>query len=188
MHLASSRDTVRFRPGTNIIPNKSAPASAAITPASGVLIPQILTKTSDVDVTGVGNPNNSAIKDFVSFARINDSPTSTAPTPSPIYFCTSFLVEIPLNAHNIVPLGTSETNFDVVSKSTEKECKFRLFTPMTFAPRATATCSSSAEATSTSGSIPNDKLYEYNFSSCEVVNIATIRRIVSAPANLASRI
>ncbi|KAH3659299.1 hypothetical protein OGATHE_006183 [Ogataea polymorpha] len=112
-------------------------------------------------------------------------------SPSSLKLDTSCGDEIPLRAKRRVfgPLfGSSSFNFTVVERSTLKSCRFLLFTPMTLAPTATATCISSTLLTSTKGSIP--RLLEYAISSLSSSSssILTISRTVSAPASRASRI
>mmetsp|Transcript_19630 Transcript_19630/g.26620 ORF Transcript_19630/g.26620 Transcript_19630/m.26620 type:complete len:222 (+) Transcript_19630:1336-2001(+) len=75
----------------------------------------------------------------------------------------------------------------VVSVSSWKVWRFRLFTPITSAPQSSAISSSSSVCTSTSGSIPRARDAVMSSDSCVSSRIATMSRIVSAPFALASR-
>ena len=76
----------------------------------------------------------------------------------------------------------------VVLMSTSKLCKLRLFMPITCGSSCRARCISSAQLTSTSGSMPKCLLYAYKRCSVMSSSIATMSKMVSAPARRASAI
>ena len=90
-------------------------------------------KTAELDLCH-NTPRSSASLAFLSGARINVSPISTASAPISRSFATSSALLTPLSETNNTSRGISSLSLQLLSVSTEKSFRLRLLTPMIRAP------------------------------------------------------
>mmetsp|Transcript_25183 Transcript_25183/g.79024 ORF Transcript_25183/g.79024 Transcript_25183/m.79024 type:complete len:411 (+) Transcript_25183:301-1533(+) len=174
-------------------PMRLAPAAQAAAASSGDVTPQTLTR-GVVEVLSA-SPSRFWMAAAGSAARMSASPTRMPAMPASPKFRSSGPM-MPESASSSrsgssPPKGmpSSRNLLDtrgVVSMSSLKVCRLRLFTPTTRAPARAAISASTLLATSTSGSMPSSRHFSMRPRSSERPSTATMSSTVSAPKARAS--
>mmetsp|Transcript_31554 Transcript_31554/g.53256 ORF Transcript_31554/g.53256 Transcript_31554/m.53256 type:complete len:264 (+) Transcript_31554:602-1393(+) len=188
--------TFRFDLGAKMTPMREAPARQAASAASGSVMPHTLTRARSTTPPPPESPTpkRSSMAWRGSAARMSASPTSTPCTPNDRYLSTSDELAMPERARiigcfcsGVARVAARLAWRSVVSRSSLKVCRLRLFTPITLASHASAMSSSWSVCTSTRGSMPTARQAAMSSRSWDTSKMATMSSTVSAPNARASR-